>query len=408
MISSYKHADTPVFKLARLFSDRNVECGFIAPPETALKKSIIDAVLPLRVLFQRNGFHSYETQKQGPEHKIVRECFLVDGRDTELSKISLYRPNTKNGDPRLWIQGLGKFAEPNNVLALFFWEENLYIVNCSTQDIREQLNDPSTFIGHVAAAKCPRIEANFVAEELLGKLRAIAKLGAIESMRSGSTGIGFTLEAMLGIAANSSKTPDYQGIEIKSGRISIAVGAMGRQPRITLFSKTPSSTLSPYTASEALDRYGYYCEEKRRTQLYCSIDSEKRNTLGFILGHDLDGDSLLAKNNKKLNSVDESVFVWQLNELRTAFAEKHKETFWVGATSEKIDGKEWLHYKMVRHTKDPSIFMFELCLLAGGICLDLTLSRLPTGRVRDHGYLFRVYREAFEELFPSPVIHNLT
>ena len=31
-------------------------------------------------------------------------------------------------------------------------------------------------------------------------------------------GVGYTLETLLGIAANSSKAPDYKGIEIKSGR----------------------------------------------------------------------------------------------------------------------------------------------------------------------------------------------
>ena len=406
MISSYKNADTSILRLARIFSQAHIECGFIVPSQTALKKYTIDAIQPVRKLFEKNQFHDFRTQLQGKQNKVEKECWIVDGEKKSRSKISLYRPNTKAGDPRMWISMLHKLVSPNNVLALFFWNGSLHLVNCSKPDIEADLEDPNTILGTIRLQQAKKDPSNIVSEELLAKLKCIGSRGPIKSLRTGPTGIGFTLETLLGIAANSDKRPDYKGIELKASRSISPRGTNTPREKISLFSKVPSRKLSPLTASEALDLYGYYSEENRQ-QLYCSVDAALRNSLGFILDHSQEDDALLAKNDKNQNSKDRDVFVWELNTLREAFSKKHKETFWIGAKTEKKEDGEWFHYKNVRHTKHPSISVFEICLLTGGICVDLTLSRLETGRVRDHGYLFRVKREAFSELFPEPKIYEI-
>ena len=66
---------------------------------------------------------------------------------------------------------------------------------------------------------------SIVSEELLEKCRQINKKGFIKTMRVGDTGVGYTLETLLGIKANSNKSPDYKGIEIKTKDLSgITVG----------------------------------------------------------------------------------------------------------------------------------------------------------------------------------------
>ena len=407
MIPSYLGADQSILQLARQFSGSGIECGFVCPTAIGLKKSIIDAVLPVRVFFKKNRFHDFDRQSQGTQAKIIEKCNIVVGDKVISSKVSLYRPQTKNGDPRLWVYGLSGYASEGNVLAFFFWNDTLHVTNCSNRNISDELDDSSTLLGAIAASF--RSQGLGVADELLGKLKSIGSMGRVKSMRKGSTGIGYTLESLLGIKANSNKAPDFKGIEIKSGRIASLNKKAVQQPRITLFSKTPSKKLSPLKPPELLDAYGYYSEIKERMQLYCSIDSEKRNSLGFLLAGGTIEETLSVKNNKKDSEdrEDREVLIWDMNELRNAFSKKHKETFWVGAEASKINNEEWFNYVKIRHTKNPSPEVFELCLLAGGVCLDLTLSQKPSGAIRDHGYLFRIYRDYFDDLFESPEFYDI-
>jgi len=61
-------------------------------------------------------------------------------------------------------------------------------------------------------------KANEVAEELLGKIIAIAHKGPVPSQVAADTAVGRTLERVLGIDMNASKQPDYKGIELKAFR----------------------------------------------------------------------------------------------------------------------------------------------------------------------------------------------
>jgi hypothetical protein len=53
---------------------------------------------------------------------------------------------------------------------------------------------------------------------LRNKLQKVKKMGYVVSMRKGNTGIGYTLETLLGIAENNIKLPDLGTIELKSKR----------------------------------------------------------------------------------------------------------------------------------------------------------------------------------------------
>ena len=75
---------------------------------TDLKKSILDATQPMRTLLSVYGIHDYSTQGQGPESKKVINSVHLDSLGSNSIKTSLYRPKTKQGDPRIWFSGLGK------------------------------------------------------------------------------------------------------------------------------------------------------------------------------------------------------------------------------------------------------------------------------------------------------------
>ena len=103
------------------------ESAFIFLTETGLRKGILDATEIVRRYFSERNFHHYFKQSQGEDAKVVKHCKIVLNSSIVSTKVSLYRPDTKNGDPRLWIYGLKEYASPDDVLALVLKDGNLYI-----------------------------------------------------------------------------------------------------------------------------------------------------------------------------------------------------------------------------------------------------------------------------------------
>ena len=55
--------------------------------------------------------------------------------------------------------------------------------------------------------------------QLKEKLSDINRMGYVVSLRKGPTGVGYTLETLLGVEENNLRTPDLGNIELKSRRI---------------------------------------------------------------------------------------------------------------------------------------------------------------------------------------------
>jgi len=381
---------------AKTLGQFGIEAGFLIPTKTGMEKSIMDATWPLREYLSRTKFHDYRQQPQGTSSKRVVPIKIVRGTEVIEGRASLYRPDTKEGDPRIWIYDLPKYASAGDLIALIVSAGQLYAINCSRVDLRSQLENPATFLGGLAAGL--KSESS-VAPELLGKLREIGRKGFVPSLRRGDTGVGFTLETYLGIKANSRKTPDYKGIELKSFR------KRGSR-EITLFSKTPKWTESAFSARAALNTFGYKDKKSGRLQLYCSIDAKRPNSLGFRLDPRYETDHLVNISFSR-SRRGEDVFLWLVETLRGAFLAKHHETFWIGAETKTVSGQEQFHYVEATHTRNPLAASFERLLEAGGVRVDLTMSARGSHAVRDHGYLFRLYDEHFEDLFPVVATHSL-
>jgi hypothetical protein len=54
--------------------------------------------------------------------------------------------------------------------------------------------------------------------EFSAKFQKIKAMGFVPSLRKGATGIGYTLETLLGINENNYATPDIEGAELKAHR----------------------------------------------------------------------------------------------------------------------------------------------------------------------------------------------
>ncbi len=109
-----------------------VEAATIVPTETALSKSILDANSCVRRIFRWLGFHDYGQQRKGPTHKSVKRAYLVYAACYHPTRVSLYRPSSKEGAPRFWVHGLARYAQPGDPLALIPCDDDLYVVNMAS------------------------------------------------------------------------------------------------------------------------------------------------------------------------------------------------------------------------------------------------------------------------------------
>jgi hypothetical protein len=191
-------------------------------------------------------------------------------------------------------------------------------------------------------------------------------------MLQADTAIGRTLETLLGIDINSSKKPDYKGIELKSYRDK-------RGNRKNLFAQVPDWNLSKFKSSaEILNTFGYIRGDDFK--LYCTVSTLVRNSQGLKLKMNAEISQLIENSDKA--SVGDFV-VWGLETLHKRLLEKHNETFWIAADSVIIGGKEHFQYKKVEHTKKPIVSQFDILLEQGIITLDHLIKKKSTGSVGD-------------------------
>ena len=161
---------------------------------------------------KENALHDYDLQGQGQENKVIITAYFVYPDRYEKTYASLYRPQTKQGDPRIWFANLKKYCNPDNLLAITVYHNELYVINLSDLALRNSLTDPNTAAYNLMMSIIS--DANSISDELLEKLRVIHQMGFVPTVTSGDTGVGMTLENLLGLPPNCNRNPDYKGIEL--------------------------------------------------------------------------------------------------------------------------------------------------------------------------------------------------
>lgn len=379
----------------KLLTEKSVEVTLIEPTVTGLGKSIMDATGSVRSFFKDKNIHDYGLQNQGQESKVLINSYLITSDGLINSSASLYRPNTKKGDPRIWFKGLGAYSKANDILGIISYERDLYVVNVTQLDFESLINGLGNNPLKELVNEINSLSRE-VADELLNLLREISLRGAIPAMLKADTAIGRTLETLLGININSSKQPDYKGIELKAFRDK-------RGNRKNLFAQVPDWSASKFkSSSEILNEFGY--QRGDDFKLYCTVSAIVRNSQGLKLKLDNDVRQLV-ENSDKANIGD--FVAWGLETLHKRLLEKHNETFWVATDTLMIDNKEHFIYKSVEHTKKPIVSQFDILLEQGIITLDHLIKRTVVGKVVEKGPLFKIKPNALNLLFPPSQSYNL-
>jgi hypothetical protein len=364
--------------------------------DTGLAKSILDATQSVRDYLKLVGLHDYETQGQGHSGKQTVRAHVLTATEDHATEASLYRPETKKGDPRIWFRKLGNHISGGSAICIVAHGGELYVLDAHDDRLWQSANDAQSPLGRlVQAATTFR---STIADELLGMLKAISGRPH-RTVRAGDTGVGATLETLLGISANSRPTPDFKGIELKSAR-----HRSGNKS--TLFAQVPDWSLSALKASAEIGRvYGRIRNGK--PYLNCTMSTKSVNPNGLFLAV-LGDEGLLRErytsfsnlNPRALDTFDE-VATWRLDKLRSRLLEKHSETFWISARSEGAGPDEMFTYERVRHTRAPLVHLFHTLIDAGVVTVDHGIDG------NEAGPLFRIPASKRDMLFPPARTYDL-
>jgi hypothetical protein len=343
--------------------------------QTMLDKSIIDARAPLRALLRQSGIIEFGSIDQGSKIRLDLP-FVTDASASERT-VSFYRPSTKQGDPRIWIERLNSLASPGDLLYFAFSDNRLSIILAK--------GHAEAISKHASRYLLLRFEEQGQIEATISRLESLLlplRARWIPTLRPGPTGVGFTLETILGIQANVKQMADVDGVELKAYRR----GAItGEGKLVTLFAKTPQ-WLDNEKGGGLLRRYGYSDSETGRAQLYCSIFTAT-NSLQWRL-------NLMSDEGRiTVDCRRETTCLYSLPTLSKRLREKHPATIFIKATSRGQGALEEFCYDEVSLCREPSFSNFVDLIEDKKVCLDLTLSERVNGTVRDHGYLWRI-REA--------------
>ena len=365
------------------------EVGLFEVTAVQLNKGIVDANFSIRQAFRSTGFHDYATQVQGKEHKVVADIALLTPNGLAETKISLYRPVTKTGDPRLWIYRLEQLhpaTKPGDIVAIIQDGEVCAALNLSDHARAGTSVEP---VASLLRGNSPDLHG--AASELLEKLRRVASAGPVLTSKKGDTAVGYAVETALGIRANSSRDPDFKGVEIKSGR------SHAGNANKTLFGKMFDKARSPVGSySGLLNRCGYLKDDGLK-YLQCSVSGMAANPQGLYLSVDFESGLLNERWHGGLG--DEVVALWELAVLQDALTKKHSETFWVEAHEVDTPNGRGFALRKVLHTSTPRLSAFTLFLSDGTVFVDHTIRQKRDGGTRDHGMLFRTKAANLSSLF---------
>ncbi|MDR0725512.1 MAG: MvaI/BcnI family restriction endonuclease [Prevotellaceae bacterium] len=216
--------------------------------------------------------------------------------------------------------------------------------------------------------------------EFTEKFKEIKAKGFVPTMRKGPTGIGYTLETLLGISENNEAHPDVEGAELKAHRTK-------DNNLITLF--TFNNKVWKMSPLEAVKKYGSL-DKYGRQGLYYTM-SLTPNSAGLFLD--------VQKTEISVRHISGDVIAtWQLQTLADRFMQKLPALLFVSTFTEERAGIEYFHYYRAQLMKGSSPELLAEQFRAENVLVDLRLHDKST-IARNHGTGFRTYEDKLPLLF---------
>jgi hypothetical protein len=226
--------------------------------------------------------------------------------------------------------------------------------------------------------------------ELKRKLRAIQALGFIKTHRTGDTGIGKTLEDLLGIKENNIPLPDIGEIaELKAYRKSAT-------SMLTLFTLEPRPKGGDRDRV-LLDSFGYSKRDNGRSkELHSTLSCKRYNNQGLKLKVEKDKVRVVGKG-RRLN------IYWDMEDLQKKFEAKLPALVYALADCKEVRGVEHFHFNQAFFLEGFDFDHFKSLVKKDAIVVDFRMFYRPNGSVRNHGTGFRVKIKQLYNCFDTKV-----
>lgn len=217
-------------------------------------------------------------------------------------------------------------------------------------------------------------------------LQQIKNMGFVKTHRKGDTGIGKTLEDLLGIEENNIPLPDIGEVaELKSYR-------KNAKSMMTLF------TLEPLPKGGdrdrlLLDNFGYSKRDNNRSkELHSTLSCKKYNNQNLKLSIEKDKIRVKGKD-KRINTF------WDMKSVKDKFNKKLPALVYVLADTEIIKNIEYFHFNEAYFLEDFNFELFKKRVRADDILVDFRMYYRSNGSVRNHGTGFRVKIKKLDDCF---------
>ena len=225
----------------------------------------------------------------------------------------------------------------------------------------------------------------YTLDDFIREYRKIVSMGWIRTHRAGPTGIGKTLEDLLGITENNIDGPDFGEYELKSCRIN-------SNSMLTMFTLAPK----PRGANAALrQKYGYistaYGNEEK--VLHATLSGDRFTDIaqtGHRLKFTCKDDGIYIESESGLENI-----YWSREALRKQFEKKYKNKFVYAKADSRGEGaSEEFRFLNAWELSGFDYGSFSRLLEAGKIYIDLRIGQYhdgaKLGKTHDHGTGFRI------------------
>lgn len=232
--------------------------------------------------------------------------------------------------------------------------------------------------------------------ELLVRLKVISSRGFIKSVSKGSTGVGRTLQSLLGLPFTSNGKTVVNGLNINARR----VGKKQHSNRVNLFAQVPNWSLSECKSTkEFILKYGYG-KDSLNKRLNCTVTHQIENSLGLKFLMDPEN-LLLHEVFVDANNLIPAL-TWEIPKLLERMSSSHGDTFWIEAECTNYGGSEYFNYRYLEYSGYPRVENFPDLIKSGTITMDHLIS-MNGKRVIEKGPLFKIKPDNLSLLFPNSV-----
>jgi hypothetical protein len=240
--------------------------------------------------------------------------------------------------------------------------------------------------------------------EFQHRIAQIKEMGYVPTHRKGDTGIGKTLEDLLGIMENNIAGPDFATYELKAGRkesvsmltlfTKAPLPASANKRLLEVFGyaqrKVPRGYKQLSLAGKEVDESNIPVEDK---ELHVTVDALKPNSVGLKLG--VREKKLFIENDRSVEAY------WDNDTLRESFERKYHKLVYVLA-DHRIEGdKEHFWFNEALLLDGFSFERFSELVLEGKLKVDIRIGHYPDGRLHDHGTGFRILPKYLPQCFKT-------